>query len=274
MASLESEQVRRLLGDATRARLGKLDVLAEIGSTNSYLMQQPGPRPGQVNVAVTDNQTAGRGRHGRTWQSPPGSGLCLSMAYSFAVRPTDLPALTLAIGIGAIDALDSLAGGNVSLKWPNDLVAMDGKLGGILTEAQSRGGNEVTIITGVGLNIDLSSHPDLAIDTGWTRHIVDLQSCASELPDLNAITAKLINGLSDTVVNYEGSGFTPFHKRWSDVDWLFGRDIAVETPSRLITGVAAGVDDDGALLVDTPTHGKQRITSGSVKLAIPAGGLS
>lgn len=153
---LDSDVIRRSLDEATARRLEILEVFSEIDSTNTYLMQQPGPFPGQVRVAVTDNQTAGRGRHGRTWQSPAGSGLCLSMAYSFASSPADFPALTLAIGLGAISALQSLGVGGVQLKWPNDLIVMNGKLGGILTEAQTQSAGAVTVVTGIGLNVDLS----------------------------------------------------------------------------------------------------------------------
>jgi BirA family biotin operon repressor/biotin-[acetyl-CoA-carboxylase] ligase len=80
MTNLDADVIRRNIDEATAAKLSEFEVFAEIGSTNSYLMQQAVPMPGKMRVAATDNQTAGRGRHGRSWQSPPGSGLCLSMA--------------------------------------------------------------------------------------------------------------------------------------------------------------------------------------------------
>ena len=80
MNKLDADAIRQSLGELVSSRLAGLEAFPEIGSTNSYLMQQAAPAPGQVHVVVTDNQTQGRGRHGRTWQSPPGSGLCLSLA--------------------------------------------------------------------------------------------------------------------------------------------------------------------------------------------------
>ena len=180
---LDSDLICGALDAATVQRLDILEVFAEIASTNTYLMQQPGPAAGRLRVAATDNQTAGRGRHGRTWQSPAGSGLCLSLAYTFASNPANLPALTLAIGLGAIDALQRVGIGGVQLKWPNDLIMMNGKLGGILTEAQSQASGNLTVVTGIGLNIDLSEQPDLEVEAEWAHRITDLKSqLASAMP--------------------------------------------------------------------------------------------
>ena len=134
MTNLDADAILGGLGEFASHRIEEFETFAEIESTNSYLLQQPAPSPGRVRVALTDNQTAGRGRHGRTWQSPPGSGLCLSMGYTFARQPSNLPALTLAIGLGVTEALSEVGVHGVLLKWPNDLMADDGKLGGILTE--------------------------------------------------------------------------------------------------------------------------------------------
>lgn len=264
---LDSDVIRRTLDEATARRLGALEVFSEIDSTNTYLMRQPGPVPGQVRVAATDNQTAGRGRAGRTWQSPPGSGLCLSMAYSFASSPANLPALTLAIGLGAISALQSLGVRGVQLKWPNDLILMNGKLGGILSESQTQSAGAVTIVTGIGLNIDLSGQPDLVVEGEWARRIVDLKSQVEELPARSAIASSLIIALSNILVDYDSAGFAQFSRRWRSYDWLFGKAVTIETANKRISGIGAGVDDDGALLVDTEGSGRQRVTSGTVTAA-------
>lgn len=261
---LDADVIRRTLDEAAVQRLGMLEVFTEIESTNSYLMQQPSPAPGQVRVAATDNQTAGRGRYGRTWQSPAGSGLCLSMAYSFALSPANLPALTLAIGLGAIGALKGLGVGGVQLKWPNDLIAMDGKLGGILTEAQTQTGGAVTVVTGIGLNIDLGEQPELVVEAERARRIIDLKSQVADLPGRNVIASRLISSLSKILVEFEAAGFSQFSGQWQQYDWLLGRQVSIDSPTNRISGICAGIADDGALLVDTPSSGRQRITSGTV----------
>lgn len=264
MNNLDAEVIRRNLGDETAAALGRLEIFAEIDSTNSYLMQQPAPAPGKTHVALTDNQIAGRGRYGRSWQSPPGSGLCLSLAHTFVLPPSNLPALTLAVGLGAIAALKDLNVSTVQLKWPNDLIAMDSKLGGILTEAQTQHGGAVTVVVGIGLNIDLDERQDVFLETDGVRRVTDLKSQVAELPGWNRIAAGLISGLSKTIVEYEAGGFTAFRSQWSEYDWLFGREITVDASGRQITGTGAGIGDDGALLLDTLSEGRQRVTSGSV----------
>ena len=262
---LDSGSIRQALNNATAEKLAVLEVFDEIDSTNTYLMHKPAPQPGKIRVAVTDNQTAGRGRHGRTWQSPPGSGICLSMAYCFASSPANLPALTLAIGIGTLASLKSLGVNRVQLKWPNDLIMSDGKLGGILTEAQAQSGGAVMVVTGLGLNIDMSAQPELLADTTWARPVIDLQSRPVELPARNAIAASLIEALCKVMVVYERDGFAQFSREWQDHDWLFGKAVTVETGERRISGIAAGVSDDGALLIDTQEAGVLKITSGTVQ---------
>jgi BirA family biotin operon repressor/biotin-[acetyl-CoA-carboxylase] ligase len=266
--SLSADAIRRYLGVAV-AQLEALEVFAEIESTNSYLMQQPAPLAGLVRVAVTDNQIAGRGRHGRSWQSPPGSGLCLSLAYTFAAKPENLAALTLAAGLSVVNALKEQRVDGVQLKWPNDLVASDSKLGGILTEThlQSCSGGPVTVVIGVGLNLDLSGNARPPMAAGWARRATDIRSNADSVPDKNALASSLVRGLGRLLHDYESAGFDQFRGQWLQHDWLRGRAIAIETPRRRILGVGMGIADDGALLIETPTAGLQRVTSGTVTMA-------
>jgi BirA family biotin operon repressor/biotin-[acetyl-CoA-carboxylase] ligase len=264
--TLSADAIRRHLGDAT-AKLETLEVFAEIESTNSHLMQQPGPSKGYVRVAVTDNQTAGRGRHGRSWHSPPGSGLCLSLAYTFSSRPDNLPAMTLAVGLAVVNALQEHGIEGVQLKWPNDLVAQDSKLGGILTEARAQAEGAISVVTGIGLNLDLSAYPELDLQAGWAQRGIDLKSHAQDPPDKNALASSIVKRLFRLLPDYEAGGFAQFRDQWQQYDWLRGRLLTIETPKQWITGVAAGIADDGALLVEAGSAGIQRVTSGTVTQA-------
>jgi BirA family biotin operon repressor/biotin-[acetyl-CoA-carboxylase] ligase len=269
MTSLDAEVIRQLANDPVRERLTHIKAFAEIDSTNSYLMQMPAPEPGKLSVAVTNNQTAGRGRFGKIWQSPPGSGLCLSAAYTFAEQPDNLSALTLALGLGIIDALNELGVSGVELKWPNDLVALDGKLGGILTEVQQQSAGTATVVTGVGVNVDLQGSDDIDMINGWAEQVVDLNSICDVQPDHEEIAAQLTSHLLQTFLDFEASGFEPIAERWSRYDWLLGRDITIDTSDRQFSGVGAGIANDGALLVDSPEFGLRRVTSGSIIKAGP-----
>jgi len=276
MTTLDADGIHAGLVDATSTKLELLEIFGEIDSTNSYLMQQPGPRPGFFRAVATLNQTAGRGRYGKNWYSPPGAGLCVSMAFSFARKPENIAALTLAIGLGVIRALRACDVPDVMLKWPNDLVLSDGKLGGILTEAHSQGREVVSIVTGVGLNIDVGSTFNDDIfdhEPGHDRVLaaIDLKSRGAELPSRERLTAQLMNEIVAAFAEYEAVGFAPFYRRWPAHDWLRGKQVTIETQRRKVSGMAAGIDEDGALLVES-ADGMHRVTSGSVVSAEPAGG--
>lgn len=266
MGSLEAAQVQQPLTELTNAKLDALEAFSSIASTNTYLMSQPSPAPGRFRVAIADHQTSGRGRHARRWLSPPGSGLYLSLSYTFGALPENLPGLTLALGVGVIDALTRLDIEGASLKWPNDIVALDGKLGGILTEVQSGAGDGVTVVTGIGMNMYMSEQIDLGAESDWAHRAVDLNTIVSEPPSRGLLAGTIIESLYATLVRFEALGFGNFASDWEQYDWLRGREITVDMPNRQVTGIAAGVDVDGALLVDGKA-GQVRIISGSIVMA-------
>ena len=267
--TLSADGIRQFAGVDAGDRLAELNVFAEIDSTNSFLMQASGPAPGQLSVAVTANQTAGRGRHGKTWQSPPGSGVCLSVAYTFASKPGNLPALTLALGLGVLDALQELGAEGIELKWPNDLVALDGKLGGILTEVQQQSASTVTVVAGVGVNVDVRSPLDLSTAGDWSQQVTDLRKICAQTPAHDKVAGVMVKTLYAALIEYEAAGFAPLAARWSDYDWLRGREVVIDTARDEVSGMAAGISDDGALLIDTGAQELQRVTSGSI---LSAGG--
>tara|TARA_R110002096_G_scaffold128768_1_gene277086 strand:- start:5943 stop:6767 length:825 start_codon:yes stop_codon:yes gene_type:complete len=235
-----------------------------IESTNSYLLQVPAPGPGMMNVAATTNQTSGRGRQGKTWDAPAGSGLCLSVAYTFASHVRDLPALTLALGLAAREALQELGARDVQLKWPNDLMAGDGKLAGILTEVQEQTLDGATIVAGIGVNVDLGEDFLATSKKEWDRCAIDMKHVCESPPSAGRIAAKLVTRFRTAFRDYGAQGFAPLAAHWAKYDWLTGRTIQVRTANNDVTGVASGVADDGALLLQTVDEGERRITSGTI----------
>ena len=266
MSILDAGLIQRSLAEASLARLDHLEVFGSIASTNTHLLTQAAPPPGRFHVALADHQTSGRGRHNRRWLSPPGAGLCLSMAYTFAEPPEHLPALTLAIGVGIVDALQSLDIGGVSLKWPNDVVARDAKLGGVLTEVQSSNSEGITVVTGIGMNIDLPGEPDFGMESNWAQRAIDLKHVCPDYPQKEQLAAAIISSIHVVMATFEVQGFAGFVAEWQQHDWLRGKEITVDHEDRQETGIAAGVDTDGALLVDTEA-GRTRVISGSIVVA-------
>lgn len=267
MNRLDAAALRQTICPDSREKLEALEVFDEIDSTNSYLLQMPAPRPGRFRVALADRQTAGRGRRSREWVSPPASGLYLSLAYTFPVYPGGLSALTLVTGMAVIDALAATGVKGVLLKWPNDLVLGNEKLGGILTEVQHDGGTALTVVTGVGLNIQLPDTHEIGLDSEWARRATDMTSVAGGPPERDVLAKEVLDELVGACTVFANGGFERFADRWPAIDWLLGKDIVVDDERHKIAGMAAGVDKDGALLVQTSDGERRRVISGSIRLA-------
>jgi BirA family biotin operon repressor/biotin-[acetyl-CoA-carboxylase] ligase len=265
MSSIDATAIHDSLDPGVAARMEQLEVFAEIESTNTYLLKQTAPAAGRHRVAIADHQTAGRGRQDREWISAPGSSLCLSLAYTFATRPDNLPGLTLAIGVAALDALRHSGIDDVHLKWPNDLVAQDGKLGGMLAESQFRGEAGAVVVAGIGINFDLPVQLIQDNASRWARRAVDLNALVPRAPSRETLSGALIDSLVESLTVFEAEGFSAFAASWREHDWLRGRDITVEQTHGQISGTASGIDDDGALLLlDRGTV--SRVISGSIVL--------
>ncbi len=269
MTRLTAESVREAITGEPRTHLDILEVFAEIESTNSYLLDQPCPLPGRYRVALAEHQTAGRGRMDRSWCSPPDSGLCMSMAFTFRSMPEYFPSLSLAIGIGIAEALERFGIEGIGLKWPNDIVARDSKLGGVLSEVLPANAEGVTVVVGIGLNIDFKDTDAVSRISSRFGHITDLASCCDSLPSHADIAAALIQCLFDTMVRFEADGFSAFCEKWPRYDWLRGQRVKIETADGLVAGVVDGVEPDGALVLKVGAD-TRRFISGSVILNEPA----
>jgi len=179
--------------------------------------------------------------------------------------PADLTGLTLALGIAVIEALQRFGISGVRLKWPNDIMAHGGKLGGILTESRSDASKIVTVVTGIGLNVDLPDEMHALEKSTIINKIVDLKQCTDNPPSRDKLSIAVIESLFDCMVKFESAGFAPFHDDWKKVDWLSGRQIIVDGPDGRCAGTADGVDDDGALMIQTD-HDRRRIINGTITL--------
>ena len=266
MTNLDAARIRGLLSGDIAERLDALDVFTEIDSTNTYLQGRSSPRAGRCSIALADHQTDGRGRRKRRWISAPGSGLCLSLKYSFHTVPANLPALTIALGVDVVRCLDRLGQSGVQLKWPNDLLIGDSKLGGILTETQSRDGQALSVIAGIGINIDVPEVTGNALQSEWAHRPTGLAATMKEPPTRERLAAAIMHALFDTMVVYDESGFDTFRTDFIAADWLSGKHVVVDTSAGDISGLASGIDDTGALRIQTD-HGPTTIVSGSIRRA-------
>ena len=261
----DAAALRAALAPDVAARLASLEVFTELGSTNRHLLAIP-PPVGQVRVCLADFQTAGRGRRGRAWLTPLGGGLCLSVSWQFADAPAELAALTLAVGVVVRRALVRVAGVDIALKWPNDLVWDERKLGGILLEmtAEAQGGCHV--VAGIGINVALPAET-LATLSDWPRGAVDLATARGGTPPSRlALAAALVAELAELFADYAAAGFAAYRGDWRAADFLKGRQVRLDEAGNALTGIAVGIEADGALVVETAAGARRRVIAGDVSV--------
>jgi len=261
---LDAAQITASLSDTARPHVARVDTAWTLGSTNTALMERPYPRVGTGEALLAEYQTAGRGRRGRTWVAPPGGSICLSFSWVFGEVPRDLGALGLVIGVCAKEALTRLGVVGVGLKWPNDLLIDDRKLGGILIELRAESSGPACVVIGIGLNVALGAELLEKISaTGIAP--TDLVSAGLKGARRNVVAAGLISSFAQGLLDFEREGLKPFVQKWMAVDALRGRPVTVMATEAAIKGIARGIDLDGALLVETP-QGLQKFISGDVSV--------
>jgi BirA family biotin operon repressor/biotin-[acetyl-CoA-carboxylase] ligase len=177
-----------------------------------------------------------------------------------------LGALTLAVGVVARRAVAEVAGLDVALKWPNDLALDERKLGGILLELAAEAQGRCHVVAGIGINVSL---PPAALATlsDWERGAIDLATAKRGTPPPRALlAARLIDGLADLFASYAESGFAPYSAEWRAADFLNGRRVRLDDSAVAASGIARGIDRDGALLIETAGGARRRVLSGDVSV--------
>lgn len=265
MSSIDAAAIRDTLKSGSISRIARLDVFPEIDSTNAWLMRQSAPEPGMFRAAIADHQTAGRGRGGTRWLSAPGSSLCLSLAHTFRERPDNVAALSLAVGVAAVLALRDTGAADIKLKWPNDIVAGDRKLGGMLAEMHHGSRASTGVVVGIGINVSLPQSILASVDSDWAVSPVDLESILARSVSRESLAAAMIDRVVESLLTFEEQGLRAFAETWRRYDWLRGRAVTVRQPGGPVRGTASGIDDDGALLVKQATA-TTRVISGSILL--------
>ena len=241
-----------------------LEVLPLVDSTNTRLMAGAERLPAGA-VCIAEQQSAGRGRRGRAWVSPFARNLYFSMLWRFDGGAAELEGLSLAVGVCIAEALESFGIAGVALKWPNDVLADNKKLAGILLEMSGDPAGACHLVVGVGINVEMSLAAAAEIDQPWID-VVSLTN-AQQLDRIsrNALCACVLAKLAGLLSDYPEQGFAYWRQRWMARAAFLGESVRLVTPTQETLGRLVGVDSSGALRLST-SGGEQLFYGGEVSL--------
>lgn len=242
---LDQEKINSGLNEEARSCIKQLDVLFEVDSTNTYLLEVARKENRSGIVCLSEQQRSGRGRRGRSWISPFGGNLYLSFLWRFPFGASQVTGLSLAIAVAVVRALREIGYQSVGVKWPNDIVVSNRKLAGILLEMTGEASGPCSIVMGIGMNVKPNASMAI-IDQPWT----DLESELGRPVERNDLAARLINCLCEVVEQFERDGLSPFLEEWKNLDVYQGENVELQLPGTRVQGVVRGIDDTGALLLE------------------------
>jgi BirA family biotin operon repressor/biotin-[acetyl-CoA-carboxylase] ligase len=261
---LEQREILRCLGkDAGRFNI---EVLPQASSSNTLLLQRAGHAVANGHapsgsVLAVELQTAGRGRMGRTWHSGLGSSLTFSLLWRFDCGLNALSGLSLAAGVAIMRVLNKLDVQGVHLKWPNDIQTQQGKLGGVLIEAQGDMLGPSAVVIGIGLNCALPADLARQIDQPASA----LEEVCAAMPTRNQLLAVVLQELATVLQQFGQGGFPAFRKEWEGYHAHQNKQVQLRMPDgTTVGGIARGVNDGGELCVET-TRGMRCLNSGEVR---------
>ena len=205
-----------------------------------------------------DEQTAGRGRQGRSWVAPPGTALLTSVLLR--VGADALSGIPFAAGLAVLDALEATCGLSARLKWPNDVLAEGRKLAGLLVELEPAGSGDgpEAVVVGLGLNLTVDTFPEGAYG-------ISLDALVPAVPAADVLLDAWLHALDTAVSRLEGDGLQAVLTAWRARAVGLGAPVSVVTGTETVEGIADDVAGDGALLIRT-ARGTVRVLAGDVRL--------
>jgi BirA family biotin operon repressor/biotin-[acetyl-CoA-carboxylase] ligase len=257
---LDAAAIHAQLG--AHARRFRIELLDACASTNTLLLERARDEAPSGSVIACELQSAGRGRRGNSWQSGLGGSLTFSLLWRFAQGAAGLSGLSLAAGVAVARALAAVGVADVQLKWPNDLLHAGRKLGGILIEVHGDGPDSTAAVIGIGLNLRLQTTLRDAI----RQAVTDVASISGQVPQRSRLLAATLIELAQVLDQFALHGFAPLRREWMARHAHQGKPVTLSSgDGNTVAGRAAGVAEDGALLLET-ARGMERFVSGELSL--------
>jgi BirA family biotin operon repressor/biotin-[acetyl-CoA-carboxylase] ligase len=260
VSMLDAGEITRHLGGA--ASSFHLEVLDSVDSTSNLLLRRADAGAPAGTVVVAEHQSAGRGRRGRAWHAALGGALTFSLLRRFERGAGALAGLSLATGIALARSFEALGATGAMLKWPNDVVWHGGKLAGILIEMRGDALGPSHAVIGVGVNVRVPPALRERID----QPVTDLETACAKALDRNEALARMLTELRRVLDQFTSDGFAALNAEWQRRHGHQDRHVTLRLPDGTVeSGVARGVADDGALLVETATT-LRRYHAGEISL--------
>ncbi len=257
---LEAGRILAAMPAGARRLLGDLEIVPVLDSTNARLLARCETGLPSGSACLAEMQRAGRGRRGRRWLSPPARNLYLSVYWRFEAGVAALSALSVRLGLRLATALEAMGIEGLRVKWPNDLLIGDRKVGGILVELRGDPLGTTRVVAGIGLNLGM---PDAApIDQPWA----DLATATRRRLSRNAVAGAVLGASLELLHELAEGEEAAWQPLWSRYDALAGRRVRVLWPDRSLEGTAMGIDASGALLLRETGGGMRRVASGEVSI--------
>jgi BirA family biotin operon repressor/biotin-[acetyl-CoA-carboxylase] ligase len=255
------------LGELRSALVGTrfsahLQHFASVGSTNTLLLEAAANGAPEGTVYIADEQTAGRGRGGHAWHSAPGDGLYLTVLAKPSLHLREALWISLATGLAAQSAVFSITGLKIDLRWPNDLLLGDKKLGGILVETAVEPNADATLryaAIGIGINLNHAAFPD-----DLAALATSLRIAIGTIPSRQALLLVLLRALDCELTQLEEHATDLLDRFAVASTWVRGKRVHVPEQSGY-TGTTAGLDERGFLLVDADDGTLRTVLSGGVR---------
>jgi BirA family biotin operon repressor/biotin-[acetyl-CoA-carboxylase] ligase len=262
-AALDLGRIRREL--STRIVGRRLELFPEVVSTNAALRELALAGAPEGTVVLADSQTAGRGRGGKAWFSPPGVNLYASVLVRPALRPGAVPTLAFAASLAMVDAVREV-GLPAAIKWPNDVLVRRRKVAGTLAEAAIRDEQVEHVILGVGANVNVTQ---AALRAALGPSAVGATSLAEMLGqpvDRTEFAAAYLGALDEWLAIHKAQGPAPLLQAWRQLDIVSGRRVEVREAGGTLEGRALGVDDEGHLRVSGHDGRVHTVLTGEIRL--------
>ena len=236
----------------------RIEWRAELDSTQRLARELARAGAAEGTTVIAELQTAGRGRLGRRWHSPPGTNLYCSVVLRPAVALAAVPSLALVAGLAVADAVRQATGLSAMLKWPNDVQIAGRKVAGILMELDAEVERVHVVIAGIGVNVNLERFPAELAATATSLRLAAGRPVARA-----AFTGGLLAALEGRYRRFLADGFAAMRSEWEACSALTGKEVRVTAPEGEVAGRVLGVDDDGALRLAGP-RGDVRVVAGEV----------